>query len=391
MIHDVVILGSTGSIGTSALSSIAKNKKFKIYLLTTKKNAKKVLKQAKKFNVKKVIITDLNEYNKYKYLFKKNKINFYFGLNNLNKVIKKKISYTINGISGIDGLEPTLKIIPLTRNILIANKESIVCGWHLIKKKLNSHKTKFIPIDSEHFSIWSLIKNEKPDAINKIILTASGGPFLNIPVKKLKNVDPRLALKHPNWKMGKKISIDSSTMMNKVLEFIEAKKIFNVKKKQISIIIHPSSYIHAIVYFKSDIIKLLAHETKMSIPISNALGITKTKFKNDYFLDLKNFNNLNFSVPSNKQFPLLSLIDLLPDETSYFETILISINDILVSKFLDGSINYLSLKKNLMNLIKSPYFKKYYKLKPKNIYDIKNMIDITKKYLELNLKYYNEK
>ena len=129
----------------------------------------------------------------------------------------------------------------------------------------------------------------------------------------------------------------------------------------------------------------------MSIPISNALGITKTKFKNDYFLDLKNFNNLNFSVPSNKQFPLLSLIDLLPDETSYFETILISINDILVSKFLDGSINYLSLKKNLMNLIKSPYFKKYYKLKPKNIYDIKNMIDITKKYLELNLKYYNEK
>ena len=191
--------------------------------------------------------------------------------------------------------------------------------------------------------------------------------------------------------MGKKISIDSSTMMNKVLEFIEAKKIFNVKKKQISIIIHPSSYIHAIVYFKSDIIKLLAHDTKMSIPISNALGITKTKFKNDYFLDLKNFNNLNFSVPSNKQFPLLSLIDLLPDETSYFETILISINDILVSKFLDGSINYLSLKKNLMNLIKSPYFKKYYKLKPKNIYDIKNMIDITKKYLELNLKYYNEK
>ena len=391
MIHDVVILGSTGSIGTSALSSIAKNKKFKIYLLTTKKNAKKVFKQAKKFNVKKVIITDLNEYNKYKYLFKKNKINFYFGLNNLNKVIKKKISYTINGISGIDGLEPTLKIIPLTRNILIANKESIVCGWHLIKKKLNIHKTKFIPIDSEHFSIWSLIKNEKPDSINKIILTASGGPFLNIPVKKLKNVDPRLALKHPNWKMGKKISIDSSTMMNKVLEFIEAKKIFNVKKKQISIIIHPSSYIHAIVYFKSDIIKLLAHDTKMSIPISNALGITKTKFKNDYFLDLKNFNNLNFSVPSTKQFPLLSLIDLLPDETSYFETILISINDILVSKFLDGSINYLSLKKNLMNLIKSPYFKKYYKLKPKNIYDIKNMIDITKKYLELNLKYYNEK
>ena len=104
------------------------------------------------------IITDLNEYNKYKYLFKKNKINFYFGLNNLNKVIKKKISYTINGISGIDGLEPTLKIIPLTRNILIANKESIVCGWHLIKKKLNSHKTKFIPIDSEHFSLMKLLE-----------------------------------------------------------------------------------------------------------------------------------------------------------------------------------------------------------------------------------------
>ena len=189
--------------------------------------------------------------------------------------------------------------------------------------------------------------------------------------------------------MGKKISIDSSTMMNKVFEFIEAKKIFNLKNKDISILIHPSSFIHAIVFFKGKLIKLLAHETKMSIPIANALNLKLKYNKNEIEKNFKHFNNLKFEIPDKKKFPLLSILKIIPDKPSYFETILITLNDTLVEKYLSGDINYVSIHKNLLNLIKKSYFKKYYKLKPNNIYDIKKMIDISKKYLEKNIKYYD--
>ena len=387
MKSSVAILGSTGSIGVSTLSVLSKSRKYKIKLLTTNKNANKILKQASKFKVKNVIITNKKSYFKYKPIFKKKKINLFYEIDKLKKIFKKKkITYTINAISGIDGLEPTLKIIPHTKNILIANKESIICGWHIISSVLKKNKTNFIPIDSEHFSIWKLIKNEPAENIEKIILTASGGPFLNKSFKKNKSILPKDALNHPIWKMGKKISIDSSNMMNKVFELIEAKKIFNIKKNKISILIHPTSYIHAIVLFKNDLIKLLAHDADMKIPISNALNMTNdTKIVN---LNINKLNEMKFILPNIKKFPLISLIDKIPDNDSYFETILISLNDILVDKYLNGEINYISIQKNLLKLIEKPLFKKYYKLKPKNIYDIKKMILITKNYLNLNMKHY---
>ena len=384
---DIAILGSTGSIGTNTLKSISSERNFKIKLLSTNKNIKKLYQQAKKFNVKDVIINDKKIYLKNKKFFKEKKINSYYGFKNINKIIKKKLNYSINSISGIDGLEPTLELIPHTKNILIANKESIICGWNIISKKLKYYKTNFIPLDSEHYSISELIKNEPLNTIDKIILTASGGPFLNKSFENLSNIKPKNALKHPKWKMGKKISIDSSTMMNKIFEFIEAKKIFNLKNKDIRIVIHPDSFIHAVVFFKGGLIKLLAHETNMQIPISNALGIKKTKIKNikKYIINL---NNSKFDLPNNEKFPLLNLIKLIPDRTSYFETILTTLNDNLVDKYLNGHINYKSIHKNLLILIKKPFFKKYYKLKPMNIYDINNIIMITKKYLNQNLKYY---
>ena len=389
MIKTIAILGSTGSIGTSVLKSIKKNKNFKVNLLSTNNNAKKALVQAIKYNVKDVIIEDKKKYYDYKNNFSKKKINLHLGLKNINNILKKKITFCVNSITGIYGLEPTIKIIPLTKYILIANKESIICGWDLIKKKLKKYNTTFIPIDSEHFSIWELIKSENHNHIEKIILTASGGPFLNIPKRKFKNIKPNLAIKHPNWKMGKKISIDSSTMMNKIFEYIEAIKIFKTNKKKISIVIHPSSYVHAIVYFKGDIIKFLAHKPNMIIPISNALGIKsdhKLKHNNEKYSEL---NNLKFFKPDIKKFPLLSIINLIPNKSSYFETILITLNDTLVEKYLNGQINYISIQENILNLIKRPYIMKFYKLKPKNIYDIRNMIEITKKYLEKNLKIYD--
>ena len=150
----------------------------------------------------------------------------------------------------------------------------------ILLKKLIKYKTNFIPIDSEHYSIWELLKNENNKNIDNVILTASGGPFLKKKNYLLGNIKPKFALKHPNWKMGKKISIDSATMMNKVFELIEAKKIFNLNKKKLAILIHPSSFVHAIIYLKGEIIKFLAHEAKMTITISNALKINKINKKN---------------------------------------------------------------------------------------------------------------
>ena len=389
MQQKVVILGSTGSIGTSTLS-ILKHGKFKVELLTTNKNVNKIFKQAILHKVKNIIIEDKIKYLKYKKKFERNNINTYHGLNNIKKIIKKKVSYCINAISGIHGLEPTLDIIPKTKNILIANKESIICGWNLIEKKLIKSQTRFIPIDSEHFSIWSLLNKKDSKNIDKIVLTASGGPFLNKPINSLANIKPKIALKHPNWKMGKKISIDSSTMMNKIFEYIEAKKIFNLKKKNISILIHPTSYVHALIFFKNGLIKLAAHKPKMKIPISSAMNLNNYINKNQINKSLKSLNNLKFELPNIKKFPLMAIIPLIPEKQSYFETILITLNDNLVERYLNNQINYVSINKNLLKIIKNQYFIKYYKLKPKNIYDIKNMIKLTKKYLDINIKYYDK-
>ena len=385
----IIILGSTGSIGKTVLKNI-NNQNFKIILLSTNKSVKKLFKQAILYKVKNVIIEDEQRFKNSKYLFYKNNINAYHGLKNIKKIVKVKSDYCVNSISGINGLKPTLDVIPLTKNILIANKESIICGWNLIKIKLKKNKTKFIPIDSEHFSIFSLIKDDKLSEVKQIIITASGGPFLNTPRSRMSNIKPKIALKHPNWSMGKKISIDSSTMMNKVFEYIEALKIFNIKKEKLSILIQPSSFIHAIVIYRGNLIKFLAHETNMGIPISNALEI-----KNQYNTKLtkKNIsllNNLKFEFPDEKKFPILSLIKLIPQKTSFFETILITLNDELVDKYLKNQINYISIQKNLLNLIKKPYFLKFYKLKPKNIYDINEMISNTKQYLEKHIKVYEK-
>jgi len=206
----IVIFGSTGSIGTSLLNIIKKDKKnFKIQLISANKNYKKLIKQAKFFNVKNLIITDQNSFLKAKKVINNKNINVYNNFSIFKKIFKNnKADYTMSAITGFQGLMPTLDIIKFTKVIAIANKESIICGWNLIKKDLNKYKTKFIPIDSEHFSIWSLIGNSKYKNFEKIYLTASGGPFRKLPLKQFVNITPNKALKHPNWSMGKKISID---------------------------------------------------------------------------------------------------------------------------------------------------------------------------------------
>ncbi len=211
----IAILGSTGSIGENTLKIIKQDKKnFEIILLSTNKNINKIFKQAKEFKVKNIIISDLNSFLKAQHKFKKTNIKIYNDFNNLNKIFKKKNDLIMSSITGLSGLEPTLKSIKFCKKILVANKEAIICGWNLITKELKKYKTNFIPVDSEHFSIHSLLNAENEKKIDKIYITASGGPFLNLAKKNFIKIKPSQALKHPNWKMGKKITIDSSTMMN---------------------------------------------------------------------------------------------------------------------------------------------------------------------------------
>ena len=260
----IAILGSTGSIGKTLINIIKRDKKnFEVVLLSADENYTELLKQAKLFRVKNLIIINENSYNRVKKnRFLKN-VNIYNNFNNFSKIFKKKVDYVMCSISGMQGLKPTIEIIKYTKKIAIANKEAIVCGWDLIEKKLNKHKTKFIPVDSEHFSIWYALQGIEKNLIEKIYLTASGGPFLENSLKKLNKVNIKQVTNHPNWKMGKKISTDSATMINKVFEVIEANKIFKISYNKLAIIIHPKSYVHAIIRFKNGLTKIVVHDTSM--------------------------------------------------------------------------------------------------------------------------------
>lgn len=367
----VAILGSTGSIGKLLLNIIKKNKKnFEIVLLTANNNYKNLLKQTQEFNVKNVIITDKYSFEKFKKLNKKKNINVHNNFKNLEEIIKTKIDYTMCAIVGIDGLEPTIKIVKHTKIIAIANKESIICGWSLIKQNLKKYKTNFIPVDSEHFSLWFGLIDKNRNSIEKLFLTASGGPFLKKSINYLQNITVKKALNHPNWSMGDKISIDSATMINKVFEVVEAKNIFDISYKKIKILIHPKSYIHALIKFNNGMIKIIAHETSMRVPIFNTLFHNESKILKSKKIDITTLNNLNFEFPNLKQYPMLKILKLLPPKNSLFETVMVSANDTFVNLFLDKKIAFIDIQKELFKILNNNEFLKLRKIQPNKIGDI---------------------
>ncbi len=382
---NIAILGSTGSIGKSTLNVIKRHKKrVKIVCLSTNKNYKLLYKQCILYNVKNLIISDSNYYQRAKNHIKNNKIKIFKNISEFLIKNKSKIDLVIIGISGLNGLKPTLEIIPHTKNLASANKESIICGWKFIKKKIRQFNTKFYPIDSEHFSIWSLINNDK-DLIAKIYLTASGGPFLNTAYRNLKSTSIKKVINHPNWSMGKKISTDSASMMNKVFEVIEASKIFEISTSKIKIIVHPKSIIHAIIVFKNGLIKMLVHDTKMEIPIFNIIfNKEKINFYDETVLNFKKLNGVNFLAPDKKKYPCINILNKFKKNNTYFEIILVTINDELVDLFLQEKISFFKMQKLLLKLLSNQVFTKYYNKYPKNINDIFTMADKVKNYLKKN-------
>ena len=357
----IAILGSTGSIGKTSLYIFKKNlKKFEIILLSANSNYSNICRQIKIFKPKYFIVTNTNVFKKTKkkFLNKKTKI-----LNSFNDLDYNKIKFdiTISSIVGIAGLSPTIKFINISKKVLIANKESIICGWHLISRLSKKNKTKIIPIDSEHFSISKLTKNVRDHEVEKIYLTASGGPFLNKPLKSFKSIKVNDAIKHPKWKMGKKISIDSSNLMNKVLELIEASRLFPFNIAKYEIIIHPQSLIHAIVVFKNGLTKFLYHETDMKIPITNAIFENDFDSKNFIYSRkdlLKKFEKLKFLKVDKKRFPIVTIIQKFSSSNSG-PIILNACNEVLVNKFIDGKITFNSIYVYLKAVLVHKDYKKY--------------------------------
>ena len=353
----ICILGSTGSIGRTTLEIILKNKKdFDVVLLSGNNNVELLISQAKKFKPKYVYSNNYSFKEKIKTFCKNNNIYFIDDLNSLKKI---KFDVTIAAISGMAGLLPTINIIKFSKKILIANKESIICGWKFILKELKKHHCNFTPIDSEHFSIFNLIENKNLNSVKYIYLTASGGPFFEKKVN-LNNVTPSQAAKHPNWKMGKKISIDSANLMNKVLEVIEASLIFNLPINKFKIIIHPQSLIHAIIEFKNGLSSMLYHYNDMKIPITNSLYNNFYNYKNNDHKFLSQ-NKLTFIEANSKKNPSLKILNLnyVLNENGFI--LINALNEILVQKFLKNKITFPDIVNKLIGILNTNIVKNYLK------------------------------
>ena len=367
----IAILGSTGTVGVSTLDVIKKNmSSFSLELLTANKNYNKLINQAKKFKPRSVLIRNEKFYHKVKIALNNTKIKVYTGDISLQKIISGKLDYTMSCIVGIAGLQPTVDAIKISKTVAIANKESIICGWEILSKLIKKHKTKILPVDSEHFSIMELTKDISDSDVEEIIITASGGPFLKLPRAKLNNVSPSQAINHPNWKMGKKISVDSANLMNKVFEVIEGYKIFNFNKNKYKIMIHPQSYVHSIIRFKNGLIKMILYNADMKIPISNTIYEEKNHIKNIKKIDPKVLNKLTFQKVNSKHFPSIKLIDKCLSSGVQAPTIINASNEVLVSLFLKKKIQFLDIVRTLNRIFRDKDFKKYARRKPRSIKDI---------------------
>ena len=341
----IAILGSTGSIGTQTLEVINNNKNiFKVELLTANSNFKLLANQANKFNPKVVIINDVTWVDELSKLIKNPKIEILHGTESLNNFSKYcDIDLVVTAVVGKSGLLPTVNAINNNVDIALANKETLVVAGRQILDLLKKSKSKLLPVDSEHSAIFQCLNGEKKSNLEKIILTASGGPFRGKDLNFLKSVNKENALNHPNWEMGKKISIDSSSLMNKGLEVIEAKFLFDVDIKDIDVVIHPESIIHSMVQFNDGSIIAQLGEPDMRLPIQYALGYPE-RLNNSYKrYDFINSGSLNFEKPCYKTFNNLKLAFDAAEKEGNSPCILNAANEVVVSAFLEDKIKFLDM------------------------------------------------
>lgn len=363
----IAILGSTGSIGTQALDVIESHKdKFEVEVLTAGNNAELLIQQAKKFNPNVVVIGNEAHYDNVYDALDPLGIKVYAGDNALSSVVTMdSIHMVLTALVGYAGLKPTISAIEAGKHIALANKETLVVAGDLITQLAQEKAVNIYPVDSEHSAIFQCLVGEFHNPIEKIILTASGGPFRGKTRADLASVTKAQALKHPNWEMGAKITIDSASLMNKGLEVIEAKWLFGLKKEQIEVVVHPQSIIHSLVQFEDGSMKAQLGLPDMKLPIQYALGYPQ-RLKSDFprfsFLD---YPQLTFEQPDTKTFRNLQLAFDALDAEGNMPCILNAANEVAVEKFLNDEIGFLEMSDLIahcmhkVSFIKKPSYEDY--------------------------------
>ena len=341
----IAILGSTGSIGIQTLDVIQNNKElFTAEILIAGQNSNLLIKQAKTYKPKIVVINDESKYLYVKEQLKNEKIKVYAGKKEIINAVKdKSVDTVVSAVVGYSGLEPTISAIEAGKNIALANKETLVVAGELINNLIKKYKVKMYPIDSEHSAIYQCILGEEKNKYEKIILTASGGPFKGFKLSQLEKITPDEALNHPKWKMGKKISIDSATLMNKGLEVIEAKWLFNIDPSNIEVVIHPEAIVHSMVQFIDGSIKAQLGVPDMKIPIQFALTSPYRIDSNFTRLSFNEKLSLNFEKPDLNTFKNLKLAFQAIKEGGNKPCILNAANEVVVDSFLKKEIKFLEM------------------------------------------------
>lgn len=364
----IAIFGSTGSIGTQALDVIAANTdKFSAEVLTAQSNDELLIRQALQFNPNVVVIGDEKKYSHVKEALASTDIKVFAGEKALEEVASMDCyDLMLAAIVGYAGLKPTMNAIYAGKAVALANKETLVVAGDIIMQKAVEHRVPIIPVDSEHSAIFQCLVGETRNRIDKVILTASGGPFIGRKPNYLVNVKREHALQHPNWSMGAKITIDSATLMNKGLEMIEAKWLFNLKPEQIQVVIHPQSIIHSMVQFEDGSIKAQMGLPDMKLPIQYAMAFPK-RIPNDFpRYDFKKVSTLTFEDPDLKTFRNLALAQDALVKGGNLPCIMNAANEIAVFAFLRNRINFLDMteviEKTMMSLpfIEKPTLEEYF-------------------------------
>ena len=336
---NIVVMGSTGSVGIQSLDVISQSKSHKVIGLSCYSNADLLFEQTKEYLPNFVAIEVIDSSHNLFNLCKKNNIKLITGNNASCNIPFDNLDLAINAIVGTAGLKPTIELVNNGIDIALSNKESLVLGGHIIMPLAQKNNVNIIPVDSEHSAIFQCLNGENHKELKKIILTGSGGPFLETPIDKFNTITPDQALKHPNWDMGAKISIDSATMMNKALELIEALWLFNIKLDKIQITIHPQSIVHSMVEFVDGSYKAHLGLPDMKVPIQYALTFPNRKDSSVGSLDFENLN-LDFIKPDLERYPILSLVEELINLGGNRVAVMSMANDYVVKRFLDRKISF---------------------------------------------------
>ncbi|MGQ9619409.1 MAG: 1-deoxy-D-xylulose-5-phosphate reductoisomerase [Bacteroidales bacterium] len=341
----IAILGSTGSIGTQTINIISKYPdNFRIEVLTAGSNADLLIKQAIEYKPAIVVIADKSQYKKIKNALGDLPVKILAGNDELESVVtSKEVNLVVAAMVGYAGMKPVMAAVNSGKDIALANKETLVVAGELIMKAASKSGSRIIPVDSEHSAIFQCLEGEDRKKVEKIILTASGGPFLNYTFERLQNVTPAEALQHPKWDMGNKITIDSATLMNKGLEVIEAKWLFGLIPEKIDVLIHPQSIIHSLVYFCDGSVKAQLGVPDMRIPILYALSYPKRFHSNLPRLNLQECGNLTFRKPDCRVFRNLPLAFNAMKAGGNMPCILNAANEIAVNGFLEGKASFLQM------------------------------------------------